>query len=145
MSLEGISAAFPGLIPGLLGYTAIGFIMVRSEKQGPLAIGQKGIYYLSKGRVEGENPLEAFGPLAASRLLREDSFSNAPDILVNSFFDAKSGEVAAFEELVGSHGGMGGDQSRGILIHPSEFDSGSEPIMGAEKLHQIIKRWLPAN
>jgi hypothetical protein len=47
-------------------------------------------------------------------------------------------------KLVGSHGGIGGDQSQGILIHPFEFDAGSDPIVGAGMLHQIIKRWLPA-
>jgi putative membrane protein len=144
MSLEEISGAFPALIPGLLKYPAIGFIMVRSEKQGTLAIGAKGTYYLLDDHFDGENPLAAFGPLAAQHLRREDEFYNTPDILVNSFYDPKSREVAAFEELVGSHGGLGGDQSRGILIYPSEFNAGSEPIVGAARLHHIIKRWLPA-
>lgn len=144
MSLEEISGAFPALIPGLLKYPVIGFVMVRSEKQGPLAIGAKGINFLKDSRFDGENPLAAFGPLAAQHLLREDEFSNAPDILINSFYDPNSGDVAAFEELVGSHGGLGGDQSRGILIYPSEFNAGSEPIVGAARLHRIIKRWLPA-
>jgi putative membrane protein len=127
-----------------LKYPAIGFIMVRSEKQGTLAIGAKGTYYLLDDHFDGENPLAAFGPLAAQHLRREDECYNTPDILVNSFYDPKSREVAAFEELVGSHGGLGGDQSRGVLIYPSEFNPGSDPIVGAASLHSIIKRWLPA-
>lgn len=143
MSLEEISMAFPGLIPGLLSYRSVGFVMVRSESQGPIAIGGNGICFLRDGRIEGNDPLSVFGPLAQSRLLREDEFFNAPDLLVNSFFDPISGEVAAFEELVGSHGGIGGDQSQAILIYPSEFDIGSDPIIGAERLHKVIRRWLP--
>jgi putative membrane protein len=143
MTLEEINVAFPNLIPGLLKYPQIGFVLVRSEAHGPLAIGAQGIYYLAEDRYEGDNPLENFGPNAALHLRREDSFSNTPDLLVNSFYDPKTGEVAAFEELVGSHGGLGGDQTSPILIHPSDLDAGSEPIIGASQLHQLIKSWVP--
>lgn len=143
MSLEQINEAFPNLIPGLLMYPEVGFVMARSEQHGPLAIGPKGIYYLNEDRFESENPLADFGPLAAQHLLREDSFTNAPDLLVNSFYDTQKDEVAAFEELVGSHGGLGGNQSKAILIYPSELDIGTEPIVGASHLHKVIKRWVP--
>ncbi len=143
MSLEQINEAFPNLIPGLLMYHEVGFVMVRSEQHGPLAIGPKGIYYLNEARSESENPLADFGPLAAQHLLREDSFTNAPDLLVNSFYDTQKDEVAAFEELVGSHGGLGGNQSKAILVYPSELDIGTEPIVGASHLHKVIKGWVP--
>lgn len=143
MTLEQINASFPNLIPGLLKYPQIGFVLVRSDAHGPLAIGSQGIYYLQEDRYEGNNPLADFGSNAALHLKREDSFSNAPDLLVNSFYDPNTGEVAAFEELVGSHGGLGGDQTSPILIHPSELDSGPEPIVGAAHLHQVIKQWVP--
>ena len=145
MSLEQINQAFPSLIPGLLAYPEIGFVMVRSELHGPLVIGSKGICHLRDGRVEGSDPLAGFGPNAARHLCYEDSFSNCPDILVNSSYWAKTGEVAAFEELVGSHGGLGGPQSKGILIYPSNLEIGPEPIIGAGHLHRVIKQWVPAN
>lgn len=143
MSLEQINKAFPNLIPGMLKYPEVGFIMVRSLQHGPLVIGQKGIYYLKDDRFEGENPLADFGQNAAAHLRREDEFSNAPDMLVNSFYDPKTDEVAAFEELVGSHGGLGGNQSKAVLVYPAELEIGAEPIVGAGHLHQIIKSWVP--
>lgn len=143
MGLEQINGAFPNLIPGLLKYPEVGFVMVRSEQHGPLAIGSRGIYYLKDGRFEGENPLASFGPSAAQHLCREAEFSNAPDLLVNSFYDSQRDEVAAFEELVGSHGGLGGNQSKAILVYPADLDPGKEPIIGASHLHQVIKRWVP--
>jgi len=143
LTLEQISQAFPNLIPGLLKYPEIGFITLRSEKRGPLVIGAKGIYYLNEDKFEGENPLADFGPNAALHLRREDSFSNAPDLLVNSFYDPLKDEAAAFEELVGSHGGLGGNQSKAILVYPSEFKIEAEPIVGAGSLHRIIKSWVP--
>lgn len=145
MSLEQINQAFPSLIPGLVAYPEIGFVMVRSELHGPLVIGSKGICHLQDGGVEGGNPLADFGPNAARHLCYEDSFSNCPDILVNSSYWAKTEEVAAFEELVGSHGGLGGPQSKAILIYPSTLEIGSEPIVGAGHLHRVIKQWVPAN
>lgn len=143
MSLEQINATFPNLIPGLLKHHAIGFVMVRSEQHGPLVIGSRGIYYLKDGRFEGENPIAIFGPSSSQHLSREDGFSNAPDLLVNSFYDLQRDEVAAFEELVGSHGGMGGSQSKAILVYPADLDAGTEPLVGASHLHQVIKRWVP--
>jgi len=142
-SLEQINEAFPNLIPGLLSYPEVGFVMLRSAQHGPLVISSRGIYYLSDDRFEGENPLANFGPNAALHLRREDDFTNAPDLLVNSFYDPQKDEVAAFEELVGSHGGMGGSQSKAILVYPSELETGTEPIVGAGHLHQVIKRWVP--
>ena len=143
MTLEQISQAYPNLIPGLLKYKEIGFVSLRSEKRGPLVIGAKGIYYLNEDKFEGENPLANFGPNAALHIRREDSFSNAPDLLVNSFYDPLKDEAAAFEELVGSHGGLGGNQSKAILVYPAEFKIEVEPIVGAGSLHRIIKSWVP--
>ena len=42
---------------------------------------------------------------------RTDSFEDVADIMVNGAYDPASDEVPAFEELVGSHGGMGGSQA----------------------------------
>lgn len=143
LSLEQINDTFPNLIPGLLRYPEVGFVMVHSEAHGPVVIGAHGTYYLKEDRYDGKNPLLNFGPLAAQHLLREDSFSNVPDIMINSFYNHNTGEVAAFEELVGSHGGLGGDQSRGILIYPAGLNAGSNPIVGAGSLHRVLKSWVP--
>jgi len=144
LSLEEINQKYPHLISGLLKYPEIGFLMVRSVVQGPLAIGAKGVYHLWDGRVEGENPLENYGELASRQLIYEDSFTNCPDILVNSFYSQETDEVAAFEELVGSHGGLGGQQTKGILIYPADLPLDNESIMGASSLYKSIKQWVPA-
>lgn len=144
MSLEEINREFPDLISGLLKYPEIGFVMVRSAVQGPLVLGAKGVYHLWDGQVEGENPLENYGELASRQLIYEDSFTNCPDVLVNSFYGQEMDEVAAFEELVGSHGGLGGNQTKGILIYPADLPLTKEPIVGASSLYKSIKQWVPA-
>ena len=47
-------------------------------------------------------------------------------------------EVAAFEELVGSHGGMGGGQSWPFAMVPSEWSPPGEPVVGAEAMHRSL-------
>ena len=98
----------------------MGFIMVHSEEHGPVAIGGKGKYYLNEDRVDGENPLDLYGPNVVAHLKRTDSFPDAPDILVNSFIDTGKNEGAAFEELIGFHGGLGGYQTQPFLLSPAE-------------------------
>lgn len=139
MTFEEINAVFPELIPGLIQHEGIGFIMVRTTSRGPIVIGSKGVYYLKEDKIEGENPLKGFGKNAALHLKRTDSFKYVPDILVNSLYDAKNNEVAAFEELIGSHGGLGGDQSKPFILYPSSWNLEKEEIVGAEKLHKILK------
>ncbi|MGZ4932705.1 MAG: phage holin family protein [Halobacteriota archaeon] len=139
LTYEQVNEAFPDLIPGLTTHEWVGFVMVRSAEHGPLAIGARGVYHLRDDRAEGENPLAHFGPHAAAHLRRTDRFSYAPDILVNSAYDPETGEVAAFEELVGSHGGLGGPQSQPFLLHPATWNIGHEEIVGAERLHDVLK------
>ena len=141
LTYEQIARAFPDMIPGLASHKGIGFILVQSERDGPLVIGPNGEYHLNDNRITGENPLKNMGPRAAAHVLRTNGFRYAPDILVNSFYDAENDQVAAFEELVGSHGGLGGNQSKPFLLAPSEWNLDGE-IVGAENLHKVLKRML---
>jgi len=56
---------------------------------------------------------------------------------VNSFYESQEGRGAAFEELVGSHGGLGGHQSRGVLVYPTELEGSPEPVVGTSQLISI--------
>jgi len=141
LTYEQINNTYPDLIPGIAKQDGVGFIMVHSHKYGPLAIGSEGIYYLKDDFIEGENPLSNFSPRTAQHLLRTNKFKYTPDILVNSFFDPDKNEVAAFEELVGSHGGIGGEQSHPFIMHPSNWEFKKE-IVGAEEVHKVIKKMV---
>jgi hypothetical protein len=140
--LEEIELVYPGMIEGLVNHEGIGFVMVSSIEHGPVVIGANGRNYLSEGRIEGQDPLEGFGPRAVEHLIREDSFPNCPDILVNSFYSAESNQVAAFEELIGCHGGMGGYQTQPFLLYPSELPLNGQPLVGAAAVHHLMKGWV---
>jgi uncharacterized membrane protein YvlD (DUF360 family) len=142
LAFEQIKTLYPDLIPGLAQHEGIGFIMVHSEENGPMVMGYEGVNYLSEGLLEGEDPLKPFSSNAVQHLIRTNAFQHAPDILVNSTYYSATGEVAAFEELVGSHGGLGGDQSKPFILHPSGWELGVEEIIGAEHLHKVLKKEL---
>jgi hypothetical protein len=142
LSFEKIKGLYPDLIPGLVQQEGVGFIMVHSEEHGALCMGNDGVHYLEDGTIEGQDPLLPFGKRANKHLLRTDQFKNTPDILVNSFYDPDNNEVAAFEELVGSHGGMGGEQTQPFILHPNDWDMGDKEIVGAEMLHHLLKKEL---
>jgi hypothetical protein len=142
LTLEQIDERFPELIPGLLKHEGIGFLLVRSSKDGGVVLGRNGKLYLDSGRIEGQNPLADFPPRSAQHLKRTDSFRFVPDIVVNSFCDPKTGEGAAFEELIGYHGGMGGPQSRPFALYPASWKLGATDIVGAEELHRRFKAEL---
>ncbi len=142
-TFERMEAIFPGMLDGLVAHEGVGFVMVATEEKGPVVIGENGKHFLKEGRVVGEDPLANFGPRAVQHLLREDSFSNCPDILVNSFFNVERNEVAAFEELIGCHGGMGGYQTQPFILYPAEWELDSEEdIVGAGAVYKQLKSWL---
>ncbi len=141
-TLEEIAGRYPGLVAGLAEHPGIGFVMVKSSTLGSMAIGARGICYLEDGRIEGEDPLEPFGPRAIEHIRRTDSFGNAPDLLINSFFDPETDEGAAFEELIGFHGGLGGKQAEPFVMFPTAFPAPTEPLVGAAAIHHLLGGWL---
>ena len=136
-----IEARWPALLPGLTGHEGVSFAVVETA-DGPVAIGPSGEHRLREGVVIGTDPLTAFRPEAAAFLLRASSMPEAPDIAVNSLLDPVTGEVAAFEGLVGCHGGLGGWQDRAMLVWPSDLPRPPERLVGADAVHRQLVSWL---
>ncbi|TWD83660.1 type I phosphodiesterase/nucleotide pyrophosphatase [Kribbella amoyensis] len=139
--LEEIELLHPRLIPGLATHPGIGFVMVDSLAEGPVVIGRAGVHVLRSGRIEGVDPLEAFGPYAPASMLRQSDIPHNGDIVVVSRLDEHTHEVAAFEELVGCHGGIGGWQTDAVLVHPRRFVV-DEPPVGSDAVHELLIGWL---
>lgn len=146
MTKEEIDARHPALLTTLANHPGIGFLLVRSEEHGGVVLGAYGaeipVADLSDDRP---GPLAPFGPGAADAVRRTHSFPHTADIMVNSFHDPADGEVLAFEEQIGSHGGLGGAQGRPFLLSPVVLSppacDGAEPA-GAEAVHHVLRRWL---
>ena len=144
LSIEEIEDRHPQLLGALRRHAHIGFVMAHSTKHGVVVLGGTGTNYVDEGRVEGEDPLAGFSPGAAGHLRRADGFANAPDVLVNSFYDPGLEQGCAFEELISFHGGLGGTQTRPFILHPAEMPMPSEPIVGAAAVHAVLVGWRRA-
>lgn len=142
ITLERLDELHPALIEGLAAHPGVGFVLIDSDKHGAMAIGAEGTHFLEIDLVEGEDPLEPFGPNTRDHVLRTHSFPHCPDIMVNSTYWHETDEVAAFEELVGSHGGLGGSQSFPFVLHPTDLEWPDEGIIGAENVYHLFKGWV---
>ncbi|MFI6012437.1 phage holin family protein [Streptomyces sp. NPDC051243] len=145
MTREEIDARHPALLTTLANHPGVGFLLVRSQEHGGIVLGAYGAE-IPLDRLDDEpGPLEAFGPGAADAVRRTHSFPNAADIMVNSAYDPADGEVLAFEEQIGSHGGLGGAQGRPFLLSPVVFSApvdDGDVLVGAEHVHRVLRRWL---
>ncbi|WP_328884266.1 phage holin family protein [Streptomyces sp. NBC_00299] len=145
MTKEEIDARHPALLTTLANHPGIGFLLVRSEKHGGVVLGAYGAEIPLDQLDDKPGPLEAFGPGAADTVRRTHFFPNAADIMVNSAYDEADGEVLAFEEQIGSHGGLGGAQGKPFLLSPLAFSAAvgdGEDLVGAEQVHRVLRRWL---
>jgi uncharacterized membrane protein YvlD (DUF360 family) len=120
----------------------IAFALVRSREHGPVVLGAHGEHLLESGELLGVDPLAPFGPTAARHVARTDGFAHCPDIVVNSTWWPETEEVAAFEELVGSHGGMGGPQAHPFVLAPAAWPWPAGGVVGAEAVHHLLRGWL---
>jgi uncharacterized membrane protein YvlD (DUF360 family) len=139
-----IDSHYPALLPSLLTHPGIGFVLVRDDDRGDLVLGGDGEHQLNDGAVTGADPLAPFGPRAAAHVARTAGFPHCPDIVVNSTYWPQTEEVAAFEELVGSHGGLGGPQSFPFVLAPAALPAPEQEIVGAAHLHRVLRGWLAA-
>ncbi|MFI1398303.1 phage holin family protein [Streptomyces sp. NPDC020681] len=149
LSREQIEARHPALLSTLANHPGIGFLLVGSEEHGAVVLGAGGaqapIAEVPIARLADDGPLAGFGPGAADAVRRTDSFPHVADIMVNSMYDPKTGTVHAFEEQIGSHGGLGGEQSQPFLLSPLELSApvgDGEGLVGAERVHRVLRRWL---
>lgn len=145
---DAIEGRHPGLLDALRTHPGIGFLLVAAPGVGgsgdsgrSVVLGPAGTVDVASGTVTGDDPLRAFGIDALEKIRRTDGFSNVADIMVSSAYWAETDEVAAFEEQVGSHGGMGGPQSTPFLLYPADLPAPPEHLHGAENVHRVLAGW----
>ena len=136
---------YPGFIDSLLKIKGIGLVIVNDDRE-PVCIGPNGELGLKSGKIKGRNPLKPYASITPEDLLKLATLENAPDVQVISGINTSSGEVYAFEELVGNHGGIGGWQTDAMLLHPSALTIPKKfykngVITDSITIHKILKNW----
>ncbi|HWI72238.1 MAG TPA: alkaline phosphatase family protein, partial [Baekduia sp.] len=142
LTLEEIQERHPKLIGALRDHSHVGWVLVRSARDGAVVLGPGGgARYLDDDRVEGPDPLAPFSPTAADHLRRTDGFAHVADLMVGSFYDPMLDEGCAFEELISFHGGLGGPQTRAFVLAPPALPLPDVPIVGAAAVHGLLRGW----
>ncbi len=146
LTLEDLQERWPKLIPGLCAHEGVGFIAGVDSSGVPWAIGANGRIRLDTGEVVDEDPLRPYRDHAARVLRRAVVMPEAPDLYVNSRVEEVTLDIAAFEPLVGAHGGLGGWQDRAVLLTPRALAHvlPTEHIEGADRLHAVLVSMLRA-
>jgi hypothetical protein len=117
-----LNRAYPNLIDALARHEGVGLVVVANDAGAPIALGQRGARNLHTGDVTGEDPLLVYGDadLRAWQVRRVADYPCAGDIMVISAVYPDN-SVAALEELIGVHGGLGGEQTDSFLLHPADM------------------------
>lgn len=145
LTLNEINEAYPRVVDALVQHEGIGIVMAYGSEQEPLVFGRKGARNLVTNAVTGQDPLTLYGDanLRAAQLKRLAEFPHNGDLTIISNF-YPDGTVAAMEELVGNHGGIGGEQTDAFLFHPKTYEI-PETTNSADVFHILdARRGLPA-
>lgn len=133
ITLSELETAYPGMVGALIQHEGIGIICGYGDDGVPVVLGKNGRRNLHTGVVEGEDPLEqyaradvnAYGAASVEtrtwQVRRVMDFPHAGDLMViSTVYD--DGTVAALEELIGNHGGLGGEQTDAFMFHPADME-----------------------
>ncbi|WP_415624365.1 alkaline phosphatase family protein [Phytohabitans flavus] len=142
LTRDRIEAEHPELVTGLVAHPGVGLVVVDEAEHGPVALGQRGRHRLRDGHVEGQDPLAPYGPRARENLLRHQEMDHVGDLVLISMVEPGTDDVAAFEELVGSHGGLGGWQTEALLLYPSGWALETDPVVGPDGVYRTLLAWL---
>lgn len=128
--IDELNEAYPGMVDNLVEHEGIGLVCGYNDQGTPIAIGKRGMRNLHSGEVTGEDPLKQYAPEegygAASlekriwQVRRVMDFPHSGDLMVISSV-YPDGSVAALEELIGNHGGLGGEQTDAFIFHPPQL------------------------
>lgn len=138
LDTEALDAKFPGLVSGLAAIEGVGITMLK----GP----DGGVLVTRDGRFSLRRPLD---PQTAAVLEKYD----APDVLaeqlrrLNGFersgdvvmFGAYDGSVQVnFEDQVGGHGSIGGDQLHPFVLARKEWGCDTSAVTNSSQLYPIL-------
>jgi hypothetical protein len=146
LTLEEIQERWPRLVPGLAHHDGVGFVAALDAEGHVRVFGPAGHRDLTAGTGEGIDPLAPYGERAARLLHRAVRLAEAPELYVNSSVDPATQDIAAFEPLVGAHGGLGGWQDSAVLLVPQHLADlvPETTVEGADMLHRVLVSMLEA-
>ena len=141
MTAEAVEHLYPGLIDGLANHPGIGALVVRTDAGHVQVVSPRDRLDLTSGLPDGSDLAAEYGPRAAEELLRLEGFPNAGDLILMGGVHQASGQVTGFEELIGSHGGLGGWQTEPFILCPASLELAQDPLLGAPAVYRQLLAW----
>ncbi len=122
ITINEFTAAYPGMVDAVVSHPGVGFVVAYDDDLTPIALGKAGQRNLHTGVVTGEDPLTPYGNVdfRARQVRRVADFPHNGDLMVMSTLYS-DGTVAAMEELIGNHGGLGGEQTDAFIFHSMDM------------------------
>jgi hypothetical protein len=142
MTLDAIELGYPGLVAGLASHAGIGVVLAQKEDGRTIALRETRERQPAAATAAGADRLAQYGPGAVESLASLDELAHLGDLILLGSLDPITDEVVGFEELVGSHGGLGGWQTQPFLMCPSSWSLATEPIVGAPAVNRQLRYWL---
>lgn len=138
VNYESIESHYPTLCDRIIRHPGIGVMILEKDGQ-PWAIGKNGSRNLITNEIKGFDPLLNYtaADVRAAQLSYLSSFPDGGDVVLFSTL-YPDGTVAAFEELIGSHGGMGGDQNEAFIFHPASIEIPAD-IINSNEVYEVLK------
>ena len=121
-TLSDLNNAYPGLVDAVAQHQGVGLLIVADDAGVPIIFGKGGARNLHTDEIVGEDPLLPYGDSVkrAWQLRRLADFPSGGDLIAISTL-YPDGTVAAMEELIGNHGGLGGEQTDSFVLHPADM------------------------
>jgi uncharacterized membrane protein YvlD (DUF360 family) len=122
VKLSEFNSAYPGMVDAVVAHEGVGFVVAYDEDLSPVVLGKRGQRNLHNGNVTGVDPLAVYGEpiFRANQVRRVADFPHSGDLMVMSSV-YPDGSVAAMEELIGNHGGLGGEQTDAFIFHSMDM------------------------
>lgn len=137
LTYDEIEENYPGLVTQLTRHPGVGTVSVLTA-EGPVVFSENGQRNLKTGEVTGTDPLIIYGTpeLRAEQLACLMGYPNVGDLVIISPV-YEDGTVAAYEELIGSHGGFGGQQTEPFLMYSSDMKI-PETIENSREVYPVL-------
>jgi hypothetical protein len=143
LNLSDVALLYPALLKCLIEHPGIGLVVGR-EGQETVMVGRSGTLTLSAAgdRLQGANPLSGLASPSeqAARIDQVAAFPLSGDLMLLGAW--KNGTVVAFEDQIGTHGGLGGPQEKPFILYPAGMEWPSGAINSPCHLYPIFARYL---
>jgi len=135
---EALESRFPGLVSKVASVDRVGVVMVKDPHGGVLVTADGRFSLELPLAAETATLLERFDApdVLAQQLRRLNSFERSGDLVVFGAYDGK--QQVNFEDQVGGHGSIGGDQLHPFVLAKKEWGFDTSRVTNSSELYPML-------